>query len=72
MLLCERHGVGPGKLGLNAGLSDEAVPQLIKEARRGFSHPGRVKTYWLLSQFYGVSVDWLLNPAPLPTKLGKP
>lgn len=71
-VLCQRAGVTPARLGILAGLSDEAVAGLIEEVRKGKNpRPGKADTYWRLAQYCGVSVDWLLGESELPEYPGK-
>lgn len=70
-LLCKRHGVSPAKLGEDAGLKPDAVPDLITAARAGEAEPGRIKTYLALHRFYGVATDWFFEPGDLPEKFWK-
>lgn len=73
LALCEMTGLSLGKLGESIGFSDEALPSLIREARRGKKrYPGNLETLGRLADKYGVTVDWLMGRADSPTFVGNP
>jgi hypothetical protein len=70
--LCEREGVEESVLGMQADLSSDTVGQWVRKSRDG-SLPGRLEQWLKLARRYNLSLDWLLDPTPLPPgfELGK-
>jgi hypothetical protein len=70
--LCERERVEASALGIAVGFSTDTVNQWLRKIREG-SLPGRLEQWVQLARHYKVSLDWLLDPTPLPAgyELGK-
>jgi hypothetical protein len=73
LALCEMTGLSLGKLGESVGLSDEALPRIIREARAGRRrYPGSMETYGRLADKYDLPTDWLTGRSDEPIFVGKP
>lgn len=70
--MCEMTGLSLGKLGESVGFSDETLPRIIREARKGNRrYPGSGETFGLLADKYNLLTDWLMGRIESPMFLGE-